>query len=257
MSKVMIVTGGSRGIGAQIVRSAAAAGYAVAINYSRAKDAADALVAGIRKAGGQALAVQADIARHQDVARLFAATVAAFGKPDVLVNNAGVGVPTSVADSKPEDFDLVFGVNVRGTVLAAREAVRAMATDRGGKGGVIINISSISPVYGGLPNDVIYAASKGAVDAFTLGLAKEVAKSGIRVCCIRPGLTLTDMLDADFGPGKAAEAAARIVPLGRIGLPSDIANAVLFLASDQASYITGTFLNVSGGREINVKMATG
>lgn len=257
MSKVMIVTGGSRGIGAEIVRRAAAEGYAVAINYTKARAAADALVAGIEKSGGEAIAIQADIAKEADVVRLFSRAREALGAPSVLVSNAGVSVSTSVADCKGEDIDTIFGVNTRGLILCAREAVRAMATDRGGKGGVIVNISSISPVYGGLPNHVIYTASKGAVDAFTLGLAKEVAKSGIRVCCVRPGLTLTEMLDAEFGPGKAAELSARIVPLGRIGYPDDIANAVLFLASDKANYISGAFLNVSGAHEINVKMASG
>ncbi|MEZ5923807.1 MAG: glucose 1-dehydrogenase [Hyphomicrobiaceae bacterium] len=256
MAKVMIVTGGSRGIGAGIARKAAGAGYAVAINYTRSKEAAEALVGAIRDAGGAAIGVQADVARHEDVTHLFAETSTKLGRPDVLVNNAGIAVSTSLADCRPEDIDSVFGVNARGVLLCAREAVRTMATERGGKGGVIINISSISALYGGLPNDVIYASSKGAVDALTLGLAKEVAKSGIRVCGVRPGLTLTEMLDVDFGPGKAAEAAAKTVPLGRIGMPEDIASAVLFLASEASAYITGTFLNVSGGREINVKMAS-
>jgi NAD(P)-dependent dehydrogenase (short-subunit alcohol dehydrogenase family) len=253
----MIVTGGSRGIGAEIARAAASAGYCVAVNYTKAKGAADALVEGIRAKGGKAVAVKADVADAEDVVRLFKETRAALGPVGVLVNNAGVGIPTSLADSRVEDIDRILAVNARGPILCAREAVRSMATERGGQGGVIINIGSISSTYGGLPNDVIYAASKGAVDTFTLGLAKEVAKSGIRVCCVRPGLTLTEMLDADFGPGKAAEVAAKTVPLGRIGMPADIANAVLFLASDAGSYITGAFLNVSGGREINVRMAAG
>jgi NAD(P)-dependent dehydrogenase (short-subunit alcohol dehydrogenase family) len=257
MSKVMIVTGGSRGIGAAIVRQAAASGYAVAINYARAKDRADALVREITSGGGKAIAVQGDIAKEADVERLFAETVSGLGNPDVLVNNAGVSVTTAIADCKAADIDHILGVNVRGVILASRAAVQHMSTARGGKGGVIVNISSISALYGGLPQDVIYAASKGAVDSFTRGLAKEVAEQGIRVCTVRPGLTDTEMLDADFGPGEAAAAARRTVPLGRIGQPDDIASAVIYLASDAASYITGTFLNVSGAREINVKMASG
>ncbi len=257
MSKVMIVTGGSRGIGAAITRQAAAAGYAVAINFTRARDRAEALVKEIGAAGGKAICVQADVAKEADVERLFAETASALGKPDVLVNNAGVSVTTSIADCKAADIDTILGVNVRGLILASRAAVRAMSTARGGKGGVIVNISSISALYGGLPQDVIYAASKGAVDSFTRGLATEIAKEGIRVCTVRPGLTYTEMLDADFGPGQAAEAARRTVPLGRIGQPDDIASAVIYLASEAASYITGTFLNVSGAREINVKTASG
>jgi NAD(P)-dependent dehydrogenase (short-subunit alcohol dehydrogenase family) len=253
----MVVTGGLRGIGAAITRQAAASGYAVAVNYARAKDRAEALVEEIRAAGGRAIALQADIAKEADVERLLAETVSALGRPDVLVNNAGVSVTTSIAGCKAADIDYILGVNVRGLILASRAAVRLMSTARGGKGGVIVNISSISALYGGLPQDVIYAASKGAVDSFTRGLAKEVAAEGIRVCTVRPGLTETEMLDADFGPGEAAEAARRTVPLGRIGQPDDIASAVIYLASDAAGYVTGTFLNVSGAREINVKTASG
>jgi NAD(P)-dependent dehydrogenase (short-subunit alcohol dehydrogenase family) len=257
MSKTMIVTGGSRGIGAAIVRKAAAEGYAVCINYARTKDAAEALVKDIVSKGGTAIAVQADLAVEADIERLFGEAMQRLGMPDVLVNNAGVSVSTPIADCKAADYETIFGVNVRGLILCSRAAVRAMSTSRGGKGGVIVNISSISPVYGGLPQDVLYAASKGAVDAFTLGLAKEVAGQGIRVCAVRPGLTETEMLDADFGPGQAAEAAKRNVPLGRIGQPHEIAGAVLYLASDAAGYVTGTFLNVSGAREINVKTTAG
>lgn len=258
MAGVMIVTGGSRGIGAAISRQAAAKAYAVAINYTRAKDRADALVRDIVAAGGKALAIQGDVSKEADIERLFAETTAKLGAPGVLVNNAGVSVSTSIADCKAADIDTILGVNIRGVILSSRAAVRAMSTARGGKGGVIINISSISALYGGLPQDVIYAASKGAVDSFTLGLAKEVSGQGIRVCTVRPGLTETEMLDPDFPePGQAAEVAKRTVPLGRIGQPEDIAGAVLYLASDAASYITGTFINVSGAREINVKMASG
>ena len=257
MAKVMIVTGGARGIGAAIVRSAAGAGYTVAINYGRSKERAEALVRDIAGKGGSAIAVQGDIAKEADIERLFAETTARLGPVGVLVNNAGVSVSTAVADCKAADYETIFGVNVRGLILCSRAAVRAMSTRRGGKGGVIVNISSISPVYGGLPHDVLYAASKGAVDAFTLGLSKEVAGEGIRVCAVRPGLTETEMLDADFGPGQAAEAAKLSVPIGRIGQPHEIASAVLFLASEAAAYITGSFINVSGGREINVKTSAG
>jgi NAD(P)-dependent dehydrogenase (short-subunit alcohol dehydrogenase family) len=257
MAKVMIVTGGSRGIGAEIVRKAAASGYAVAINYGRSKDRAEALVREIAGKGGRAIAIQADIAKEADIERLFVEADRHLGGLGVLVNNAGVSVSTTIADCKAADYETIFGINVRGLILCSRAAVRAMSTRRGGRGGVIVNISSISPVYGGLPQDVLYAASKGAVDAFTLGLAKEVAGEGIRVCGVRPGLTETEMLDADFGPGKAAEAAKQSVPLGRIGQPHEIASAVLYLASEAADYITGSFINVSGGREINVKMAAG
>jgi NAD(P)-dependent dehydrogenase (short-subunit alcohol dehydrogenase family) len=257
MARVMIVTGGSRGIGAAIAKSAAESGYAVAVNYSRSRERAEALVREITTKDGKAVAIEADMAKEVDIERLFAETVARLGTPDVLVNNAGISIANTIADCEAADLDSILAVNVRGLILASRAAVRLMSRSRGGRGGVIINISSISPVYGGLPQDVLYVASKGAVDAFTLGLAKEVAGEGIRVCGVRPGLTETEMLDADFGPGKAAEAAKQSVPLGRIGQPEDIAGAVLYLASDRASYITGTSLNVSGARELNVRSALG
>lgn len=253
MSKVMIVTGGARGIGAAIATGAGAAGYAVAVNFTQAGSAAAAVVAAIEEAGGRAIAVKGDVSVEADVEHLFAETTRRLGVPDVVVNNAGMSIGGKVADQSLESFERILAVNTRGVFLCCRAAVRAMSTERGGKGGVIVNVSSISALYGGLPGDVIYAASKGAVDSFTLGLAKEVAKEGIRVCGMRPGLTLTDMMTADFGRDGAEKIGAKTVPMGRIGQPGEMAQAVLFLASDAASYLTGSFINCSGGREINVR----
>jgi len=253
MAGVMVVTGGSRGIGAAVARLAAARGYRVCVNYQRAVDRAEALVAEIRAAGGEAHAVQADVADEADVERLFTTVDERLGRVEVLVNNAGIDHVCAFADLAAEDLDRVLAVNVRGPMLCARAAVWRMSTVRGGVGGVIVNVSSISALYGGLPRDVVYAASKGALDAFTMGLAREVASEGIRVCGVRPGLTYTEMWESDIGAEAATRMAATGVPLGRIGRPEEIAAGVLWLASPEASYVTGEMVNVSGGRELNVR----
>ena len=252
-SRTMIVTGGSRGIGAAVVHLAAARGYRVCVNYRAAGERAQALVADIRAAGGDAIAVQADVAVEDDVERLFATVDEAFGRLDALVNNAGIDHVAAFADLQTADMDRVLAVNVRGPLLCARAAVRRMSTARGGAGGVIVNVSSISALYGGLPRDVVYAVSKGAVDAFTMGLARSVAREGIRVCGVRPGLTYTDMWESDIGADGAAAMAAVGVPMGRIGQPEEIAAGVLWLCGPEASYVTGETINVSGGRELNVR----
>ena len=249
----MIVTGGSRGIGAATARLAAARGYRVCVNYRAAAGHAEALVEEIRAAGGEALAGKADVAVEADVERLFAIVDEAWGRLDALVNNAGIDYVASIVDLEAADIDRVLAVNVRGPMLCARAAVRRMSTARDGAGGVIVNVSSVSALYGGLPGDAVYAASKGALDSFTMGLARAVAREGIRVCGLRPGMTYTDMWESDLGAEGAAAMAAEGVPLGRIGQPEEIAAGILWLCGPEASYVTGEIVNVSGGRELNIR----
>ena len=248
MSGVLVVTGGSRGIGAAISLLGGKRGYKVCVNYSRAKDRAEAVVRGIKDSGGEAIAIQADIAREDDIVRMFREVDKAFGPVTALINNAGMDVPSrDTEDCRLEDLKTVFAVNVFGTFLCAREAIRRMSTERGGKGGVIVNIGSRASGHHKLVGEMPYTASKGAIDAFTIGLANEVAKKGIRVVCIRPGLILTEIFERE-GLAAVEERARQNVPLGRIGKPMEIATAALFLCSDEASYIHGTIIDVSGGR---------
>jgi len=249
----MIVTGGSRGIGAAVAAGAAARGYAVCVNYAQAHERAEALCARIRAEGGRALAARADVAREAEVVALFETVDRALGPPTALVNNAGVDREAPVARIATAELERIFAVNAIAPIVCSREAVRRMARSAGGAGGVIVNVSSISSLYGGLPHDVAYAASKGALDAFTYGLAREVAGDGVRVCGVRPGLTLTEMWGADAEQRAAARRAERGVPIGRIASPEEVANAVLWLCSPEASYVTGAILNVSGGRELNIR----
>jgi NAD(P)-dependent dehydrogenase (short-subunit alcohol dehydrogenase family) len=249
MAGVMIVTGAGRGIGAAVARLGAAHGYRVCVNYGRSEASAEALVQTIRDGGGEAIAVQADVSQEFQVERLFAAVDEAFGPVTALVNNAGVLGPTvPIRDIDAEGLHRLFAINTLGYILCAREAVRRMSTSGGGKGGVIINISSRSAVHGGMPTEVAYAATKGAIDSFTIGLAKEVAKEDIRVAGIRPGLILTDIYEPVGGGEAVKKLAPTAVPMARVGSPDEVAEAAIWLCSDQASYITGTTLDVSGGR---------
>lgn len=250
MRKVMLVTGGSRGIGAATAKLAGAKGYDVAVNYSGRKDAADAVVADIEKAGGRAAAIQGDVADAAAVEKLFEAADTAFGRLDVLVNNAGIIFPLA----RPEAVDharlqRIFAVNVLGSMLCAGEAVRRMSSRHGGSGGVIVNISSISAYHGGPNDNYDYAATKGAIDSFTWGLAKQVAGEGIRVNAVRPGMTHSDIHISTGDPDRAHRLGPS-VPLGRAADPEEIAEAVLWLASDAAKYCTGTILDVHGGRSL-------
>jgi len=248
MQPVMLITGASRGIGATTALLAAERGYAVALNYRREREAAQALVAQITAAGGKAGAFAADVANEEDVLRLFREVDQAFGRLDVLVNNAGI----LERQMRLEDMDLarlqrVFAVNVTGTFLCCREAVKRMARKHGGKGGSIVNVSSMASRLGS-PNEYVdYAAAKGAVDSLTIGLAKEVAGDGIRVNAVRPGLIKTEIHASGGEPGRV-ERLQSAIPLGRGGEAEEVARAILFLASDESSYSTGSFVDVSGGR---------
>lgn len=248
MSKVMLITGASRGIGAATARLAAAQGYALCLNYHQRQDAAQQLVEELQNAGTSAIAVAADVSDDAQVAKLFASIDAEFGRLDVLVNNAGM----LERQMRLDEMDAarlmrVFAVNVTGSFLCAREAVKRMSTRYGGNGGAIINVSSIAAKLGA-PNEYIdYAAAKGAIDSMTLGLAKEVAAEGIRVNAVRPGVIRTEIHASGGEPGRVERVKAS-VPMGRGGEAEEVAEAILWLASEKASYTSGALLDVSGGR---------
>ncbi len=248
MSEVMIVTGGSRGIGAATARLAGERGYAVCVNFRRDADAAAAVVADIEKAGSQALAVAGDMSSEKDVLNLFETSDAKLGTPKVLVNNAGIiDVQSRVEDYTLERLQRMFAVNITGAFLCAREAVRRMSTKRGGAGGAIVNVSSVAARLGG-PNEYVdYAASKGAMDTMTIGLANEVADEGIRVNAVRPGLIYTDIHASGGEPGRV-DRLKDGVPMKRGGSAQEVARVILWLASDDASYTTGSLVECSGGR---------
>ncbi len=248
MNKVIIITGGSRGIGAATAQLAAKRGYAVCVNYIRNRAAADAVVSTIERAGGQAIAVAADVASESDVIRLFESVDKALGPVSALVNNVGI----LERQMRLEDMDAarlhrVFTTNITGYFLCAREAVRRMSTKHGGAGGAIVNVSSSASRLGA-PNEYVdYAASKGAIDAMTIGLAKEVAMEGIRVNAVRPGFIYTD-IHASGGEPNRVDRVKEFVPMKRGGQAVEVANAILWLLSDEASFSTGTFIDVTGGK---------
>ena len=246
--KIALITGASRGIGAATALLAAARGYHVCVNYRADRASADRVVAAIRDAGGTAVAVAADVANEDDVVRLFATVDHELGKVTALVNNAGM----LERQMRVETMDAariarVLATNVTGTLLCAREAIKRMSTARGGAGGAIVNVSSMAARLGGPGEYVDYAASKGAVDALTIGLAQEVAQEGIRVNAVRPGVVYTDIHASGGEPGRVDRVKA-FVPMRRGGQPDEVARAILWLLSDEASYSTGTFVDVSGGR---------
>jgi NAD(P)-dependent dehydrogenase (short-subunit alcohol dehydrogenase family) len=248
MEKVLLVTGGSRGIGAVTARLGAQRGYAVCVNYLRNAAAAQAVVESITQAGGRAVALAADVGVEAEVMRLFEQVDAAFGPVTALVNNAGILEPQRrVAEMDAARWQRVFATNVIGAFVCAREAVRRMSTRQGGRGGAIVNVSSRAAVLGGANEYVDYAASKGALDSFTIGLALEVAEEGIRVNAVRPGVIYTDIHASGGEPGRVERVKAA-VPMKRGGQPQEVADAILWLLSEEASFVTGTFLDVSGGR---------
>jgi NAD(P)-dependent dehydrogenase (short-subunit alcohol dehydrogenase family) len=249
MNKVLVVTGGSRGIGAAVARQAAAAGYAVAINYVSDTAAADGLLAELKSAGARAIAVQGDVAKVDDVTRLFHETEKAFGPVTHLVNSAGITGRSSRLDAAdPQTIIDTIVINLNGSIYCAREAVRRMSTRHGGGGGVIVNISSAAATLGSPGEYTWYAAAKGGIDAFTIGLAKEVAEEGIRVVSVTPGMIETEIHARSTGDQARVERIRPTIPMKRIGRVDEIADAVMFMMSDAASYVTGTTLRVSGGR---------
>ncbi len=248
MSKVILITGGSRGIGAATALLAARQGYAVAVNYQVKSLAADAVVRQIHEIGGQAIAVQADVAREAQVLAMFASIDARLGRLTALVNNAGVVDQTTRVDAITlQRLQRIFEINVFGSFLCAREAVRRMSTRHGGTGGAIVNVSSAAARLGAPGQYVDYAAAKGAIDTFTIGLSKEVAAEGIRVNAVRPGLIETEIHASGGLPGRAWDLAPQ-VPMQRPGSAREVAESIIWLLSDNASYITGALLDVSGGR---------
>jgi len=244
----MLITGGGRGIGAATARLAARGGYAVCVNYLTDGDTAQQVADAIVQAGGRAIAVAADVASEPDVVRLFATVDATLGPITALVNNAGIlERQMRVEDMDAARWQRVLATNVVGTFLCAREAVRRMSTTRGGAGGAIVNVSSGAARAGSPGVYVDYAASKGAVETFTTGLAREVASEGIRVNAVRPGFIHTDIHAASGEPDRVARMAPS-VPMQRGGQPDEVAAAILWLLSDEASYVTGTFVDVAGGK---------
>jgi len=246
--KVLLVTGGSRGIGAAIARGAGRSGWLVVVNYARAAEAAEAVVREIESAGGSALALQGDVAREEDVLATFSEIDRRFGRIDGLVNNAGiVGKLGRFDQIETADLRRVFEVNTFGAFLSAREAVKRMSTRHGGRGGAIVNMSSAAASIGSAGKFVHYAASKAALNAMTLGLAREVAREGIRVNAVEPGLVETDMHEAIGGSARTERLMATIA-IGRSASTEEIADPVLYLLSDAASYVTGAILRAAGGR---------
>ena len=248
VKKVLIVTGGSGGIGAEVAELACQEGYAVCINYHSSENKARTIYNKLKEVGYSVILVKADISNESEVISLFSQTKEKLGNVSALVNNAGVITPiTKLEFMDKKRLQRVFDVNVIGSFLCAKEAIKTMSTKKGGAGGAIVNVSSIAASLGS-PNEFIdYAATKGAIDTFTIGLAKEVAEEGIRVNAVRPGLIQTEM-HAHAGDVNRAEKLKEFIPLKRVGKPNEVANAILWLLSDSASYVTGSLLDVSGGR---------
>jgi len=248
MNPTLLITGGSRGIGAATALLAAQRGYAVAVNYTRHAEAANEVVRQIRASGGHAIAVQADVAEEAQVLAMFESIDAQLGRLTALVNNAGVvDVAARVDEMSVARLKRMFDINVLGSFLCAREAVKRMSTRHGGLGGAIVNVSSVAARLGGAGQYVDYAASKGAIDTLTVGLAKEVALEGIRVNAVRPGIIKTE-IHASGGQPERAQQMAPMVPMQRAGSALEVAQAIVWLLSTDSSYTTGSLLDVTGGR---------
>lgn len=247
-ASTVLVTGGGRGIGAATARLCAELGHAVAVNYARDAAAAQAVASQIRAAGGRAIAVAADVSEEAQVLALFARIDAELPPLGALVNNAGiVDVASRLDGMSASRLQRMFAINVVGSFLCAREAVRRLSTRHGGRGGAIVNVSSAASRLGSPAQYVDYAASKGAIDTFTLGLAKELASEGIRVNAVRPGIIATEIHASGGQPDRAAELAPQI-PMQRPGRAEEVARAIVWLLSEEASYTTGALLDVGGGR---------
>ena len=248
MGRTILVTGGSRGIGRAVAILAGRRGWRVAITYVSNDAAAKETVAAIEAAGGKGLAIKADAAKLDDVAMAFDATEKAFGAVDGFVNNAGIATQVSkLAEKDPAEIARLVEINVLGALYGAREAARRMSKSRGGKGGVIVNMSSAAARLGMPGEGVDYAASKGAMDTLTYGLSKELAPEGVRVNAVRPGMIATD-IHAAMGAPDRAERLGKTVPIGREGTADEVAEGVVWLLSDEASYVAGAVLDVTGGR---------
>jgi len=248
MKKVIVITGASRGIGAATARLAAARGYAVCVNYLKNQAAAKAVVADIESAGGQAIAVAADVSAEREVVDLFRAVDRQLGTVTALVNNAGIlETQMRVDEMDAARLNRIFAANVTSCFLCAREAVRRMSSKHGGSGGAIVNVSSAAARLGAAGEYVDYAASKGAIDTLTIGLSREVAEEGIRVNAVRPGFIYTDIHASGGEPGRV-DRVKEFVPMKRGGRPEEVATAIMWLLSDEASYATGTFIDLAGGR---------
>jgi NAD(P)-dependent dehydrogenase (short-subunit alcohol dehydrogenase family) len=248
LKRVLLITGGSRGIGAATALLAAQDGWAVAVNYANNQAAANQVVQAIAQAGGQAIAVQGDVADEAQIVRMFATVDQQLGRVTGLVNNAGVvDVTARVEDMSWQRLERMMRINVLGTFACTKEAIRRMSTRHGGQGGVIVNLSSVAARLGAPAQYVDYAASKGAIDTFTVGLAKELATENIRVNAVRPGVIDTDIHASGGLPNRARDLAPQI-PMQRPGTAQETAQAIVWLLSDKASYVTGTCLDVTGGR---------
>lgn len=248
MSQTILITGGSRGIGRAAAILAGGRGWSVGVNYAGNEQAARATVAAVEAAGGKAIPILGDVASEADVVRMFDATEAAFGPLTGVVNNAGIVAPgMALAEMSAERLTRMFNVNVLGAYLVARETARRLGTDRGGKGGSLVNLSSAAARLGS-PNEYVdYAGSKGAIDTMTIGLSKELAPRGIRVNAIRPGLIDTEIHASGGAPDRAFRLSAQ-VPMGRPGTAEEVARTILFLLSDESAYINGALIDVTGGR---------
>jgi NAD(P)-dependent dehydrogenase (short-subunit alcohol dehydrogenase family) len=248
MNKVIIITGASRGIGAATARLAAAQGYAICINYLHNHDAAEALVREIHSKGGRAIAVKADVANEPEVVALFNTVDSELGAVTALVNNVGIlERQMRVEEMDAARLNRIFTTNITSSFLCAREAVKRMSTRRGGRGGAIVNVSSAASRLGSAGEYVDYAASKGAIDTLTIGLSREVAAEGIRVNAVRPAFIHTD-IHASGGEAGRVERLQASIPMQRGGQPEEVATAILWLLSDEASYTTGTFIDLAGGK---------
>ena len=247
MSKVLLITGGASGIGAETARRAASRGYSVALNY-RTRDAeAKKVVADVIAKGAKAIAIKADMASESDIVKMFEQTTKELGTVTHVLNSAGISKQMRVDEYDAKVLASLFATNVTGLMICCREAAKRMSTKHGGKGGAIVNVSSMAGTLGGRPGSSAYAATKGAVDSFTKGFAREVAREGIRVNSLRPGMVLTEMTEGRLKDAGFRAGIEKSIPIGRVGDAHEIADAALWLLSDEASFITGAMLDASGG----------